>query len=157
MNSEAYGTTVFCDDIRYETNGKLTLIGCYTGEMNFSGPAPGLLPNFGALVNLRVPINVEINTIKLCVYLELASSRDEIFSTEIEITDEQRKSAFAGTENERPEDKVLSMTFPLHWSPLPVNEKGRIKVRAYLDNDIEVRLGTLKMNFVEGDGKGEEA
>ncbi|WP_299984912.1 hypothetical protein [uncultured Ruegeria sp.] len=157
MNSEAYGTTLFCDDIRNENNGKLILVGCYTNEMNFSGPAPGMLPTFAALVNLRVPRDVEFSKIKLVVVKQLTSEREEIFKTEIEVTKEQREQAFSAVEHEKPEDQILAMTFPLSWTPLPIKEEGLIKVRAYLDDKIKLRLGALKINFPKADIEAESA
>lgn len=146
MNTEPYGTTVFCDDIRYEINGKLTLIGCYTTEMNFRGPFPGTLPMFAALIQLRIPEAVPFNSIKIRVIKEEGSEKNEIFETDINFTDDDRKEAFpGGAEND--EERVFLMTFPLQWSSFQMKESGFIRVRAYLDGDKEVRIGSLKVNF----------
>ena len=40
------GHTVFCDDIRHEINGKITLVGTYTNIMYISGSLPHVLPKF---------------------------------------------------------------------------------------------------------------
>jgi hypothetical protein len=42
---EAYGYTIFCDDIRAEVGGKLTYVGCYAGTM-FAPTFPITLPKF---------------------------------------------------------------------------------------------------------------
>lgn len=157
MNSEAYGTTTFCDDIRFETNGKITLVGCYQNELNFSGPAPGLLPSFAALVNLRIPRDIEFKKIRFSVTKEHNSEKEEIFQAEIEIPEEDRKKNLSPEGKEKPEGIVLSMTTPMRWSPLPIDGECLIKVRAYLDDDTEVRLGSLKIGFKESTENLEEA
>ena len=52
---ELLGITIFCDDIRFEHNGKITLVGCYGPEMLISDPLPVVLPRLGMLVQLRMP------------------------------------------------------------------------------------------------------
>ena len=147
MNTEAYGTTVFCDDIRHETNGKLTLVGCYSTEMNFSGPPPGMLPTFAALVNIRIPKSVPFKTIKLCILKEEGSEISEIFGAEANVSDEDKVKALQGGDPESTEERIFSMMFPFQLPLLTMKESGFIKVRAYLDGSDEIRLGALRVNF----------
>lgn len=146
MNSEPFGTTVFCDDIRHEINNKLTLIGCYAGELKFSGPPPGILPTFAALINIRIPKAVIFKTVKLRVIKEEGDTATTLLETEIE----PEEDTLDGT-NKPPEqeanDRILSLTFPCRWSPLQFSQDGLIKVRAYLDGEEEIRLGALLIEF----------
>jgi len=41
-----YGTTIFCDDIRLEASGKVTLVGVYIGDLIVLGTLPTTLPKF---------------------------------------------------------------------------------------------------------------
>ena len=41
---EAYGYTIFCDDIRAEVGGKLTYVGSYSGTMLVHGSFPTIVP-----------------------------------------------------------------------------------------------------------------
>lgn len=50
---------IFCDDIRHETSGKVSLIGCYTGLM--------FIPIF--------PVTLP----RLCVYINLSTQKDNPF------------------------------------------------------------------------------
>jgi hypothetical protein len=43
---EIVGYTTFCDDIRFEVDGKVSLIGSYNGVMNIRGEFPATLPKF---------------------------------------------------------------------------------------------------------------
>ncbi|MBV1927074.1 MAG: hypothetical protein KUG62_07930 [Rhodobacteraceae bacterium] len=147
MNTEPYGTTIFCDDIRHETNGKLTLVGCYSSDLNFSGPAPGMLPVFAALVNIRIPKSITFSSLRIHVLKEEGSEKSQIFDAAIEITDDEKTQSRESDDGENMEDKIVSITIPIQWSPLPMKEQGLIKVRAYLDDSNEIRLGVLKINF----------
>lgn len=153
MNSEAYGTTTFCDDIRFETNGKITLIGCYTGELNFGGPKPGLLPTFAALVNIRIPVSVELSTLTVRVTKDVLSETEIMFETSIDIPEESRQIPEG---EELAEERVLFFSMPLQWSPVEVVDEGHIKVRAFLDGKKEVRVGALKLNFNAGPDQDQE-
>ncbi|UOA32555.1 hypothetical protein DSM110093_02355 [Sulfitobacter sp. DSM 110093] len=154
MTVEPYGTTIFCDDIRHEINGKLTLVGCYSSEMNFNGPPPGLLPSFAALVNIRIPTALPFKSLKLRVLKEEGDEVSEILAAEVEAEEEKIEDIVGGSQEGEPEERLISMTFPCHWSPLPMANTGFIKVRAYLDGGKEIRLGALKINFAsEPDAK----
>ncbi|MEZ5887665.1 MAG: hypothetical protein R3D56_12395 [Paracoccaceae bacterium] len=45
MSGLEVNTALLCDDVRREDNGKLILIGVYTGGIVFSGPFPAALSN----------------------------------------------------------------------------------------------------------------
>lgn len=149
MNTEAYGTTTFCDDIRHEVNGKLTLVGCYSGSLNFSGPAPGALPTFAALVNLRVPTNIQFAVISLRVTKIEADEETIIFDKDFEKPDEHNAVAPAFTDDTNEEGSVFFIAFPCQLTPLKFSKSGQIRVRAYLDDCREIHLGTLSVRFTE--------
>ena len=150
MTKEAYGITVFCDDIRHEINGKMTLVGCYSSELNFSGPAPGVLPTFSALVSLRFPHGVNFETLILNVAKIEGGESSEIFSAETKIAPEAFLDE-SGNEAENIDDKVLSIVVPIQWTPLVFSGPAFLRVRAKLDTGQEVRAGSLKINFPNGD------
>lgn len=150
MTKEAYGITVFCDDIRHEINGKMTLVGCYSSELNFSGPAPGVLPTFAALVSLRFPRGVNFETLILNVAKIEGGESSEIFSAETKIASEAFLDE-SGNEEENIDDKVLSIVVPIQWTPLVFSGPAFLRVRAKLDTGQEVRAGSLKINFPNGD------
>ena len=148
MNTEAYGITVFCDDIRHEVNGKMTLVGCYLAEMNFNGPAPGVLPTFAALVNIRIPLGIEFTTLTLRVIKEIGEDEvEEIFKADAEVSPEDRVKALSNLDNDSGDAKIAVLTFPVRWSPLEFAKPGFVKVRAYMDGGHEIKAGSLKVNF----------
>src|SRR4051812_10402904 len=46
----AWGTTIFCEDIRAEVGGKITFVGVYPSEMQVHVPFPFTMPKFGLWV-----------------------------------------------------------------------------------------------------------
>jgi hypothetical protein len=149
VNTEPYGTTNFCDDIRHEVNGKLTLVGCYSSSLKFDGQAPGVLPTFAALVNLRVPNSIKFSNISLRVTKIEEDEETTILEASIENPGEHNEAAFKSTADANEEGIVALVTLPIHLKSLHFSKPGQIKVRAYLDDDREIRLGVLSVEFTE--------
>lgn len=155
MTEEAYGVTVFCDDIRHEVNGKMTLVGCYASELNFSGPPPGVLPTFAALVNLRFPRGTSFETLTLNVTKIEGREASEIFSAETVVSPE----AFLDKPESRDDtegEKILSIVVPIQWTPLIFSAPALLRVRAKLNPGKEVRAGSLAINFPAADKEDEQ-
>jgi len=155
MTDEAYGITVFCDDIRHEINGKMTLVGCYASELNFSGPPPGVLPTFAALVHLRFPRNITFEALQITVIKVEGGESSEIFSADSKVAPEAfTDKSNAGEENAG--EKVLSVVVPIQWTPLVFSGPALLRVRAKLDSGKEVRAGSLVINFPAEGGSEEQ-
>jgi hypothetical protein len=147
VNREAYGVTIFCDDIRHEIAGKLTLVGCYLAEMNFNSPAPGFLPTFAALVNIRIPMSVEFKKLTLRIIKESDGEIEELFKADANISSEEKERSGASEKDGPSAPKLATITLPVKWSPMEFSKPGLIKVRGYLDDDSEIQAGALKVNF----------
>src|SRR5215469_71646 len=63
------GHTVFCDDIRYEVSGKITLVGVYAGEMGFVGEFPVTLPKLCLRIIYTEKPNESDEPVEVRVYL----------------------------------------------------------------------------------------
>lgn len=144
---------MFCDDIRHEVTGKMTLVGCYQADMNFNGAAPGILPTFAALVNIRVPISIEFKTLTLRVIKETGDEAVEIFKSDASISDEDRLKALGRQDGSSDETLVASLSIPIQWSLLEFSQAGTLKVRAYLDGKNEIHAGRLKVGFLPQDAE----
>lgn len=149
MSKDAYGITIFCDDIRTEDNGKFMLIGCYLAEMNFSGPPPGVLPVFCALVNVHIPIEEKFDNFAIKVTKKDADGVVELFSDTQSIPKEVFESARMADELSDQDDseKILSLAMPVKWSPLVFNGPCSVRVRLMLSSGQEIKAGSLKINF----------
>ncbi len=145
MISEPYGTTTFCDDIRFERSGKLTLVGCYFTEMKFAGPPPGMLPTFAALINVRVPADLEFKKFEVRIFVKRGDEIDEIFSGHLDKGEED-------TQNSK--EQVIGLaTIPVQWTALEIKGDSTVKVRGYIDEVKEVLLGSLDIKFPEKSGE----
>ena len=153
MNSEPFGTTIFCDDIRHEMNGKITLVGCYSNELNFNGPAPGILPTFAAYISVKIPTEIKFDQIVLRVVKKDGDEETEILKSEIVLDEVQKRQAYGSGDTAEHDHKVFSLNAPSKWTQLIFNKSGEIRVRADLDGRHEIRLGTLKVNFKTEDVK----
>lgn len=146
MTDHAYGITMFCDDIRHEVNGKLTLVGCYSSELNFTGPPPGVLPTFAALVHLRFPQETTFETLDLSVIKVEEEETSQIFSSQTKVSQDAFLDKSDAKEDNQ-SDKVLSVVVPIQWAPLVFSGPALLRVRAKLDSGVEVRAGSLVINF----------
>ena len=138
---QTYGHTIFCDDIRHELNGKVTLVGCYSGDMEFPVPGPVLYPKLGAWVNILIPIEIKFSKVRLFVEKLEGDVKNLIFDASIDL-DGQTK------DNDLPQDgEFLSIIVPCMWSPFEMSESGSLKVRAELDDGEIIKLGSLKIKM----------
>lgn len=61
MTSYFQCTTIFCDDLRHELNGKISLMGIYTGDM-YVPEFPITLLKICAFFDLRIPARAQAST-----------------------------------------------------------------------------------------------
>ena len=144
MKDSPFGITTYCDDIRYELGGKLTLVGCYIGEMTAYGTAPIMLPTFCALVNFRA--SKALNFTEISVVLSQDTNG---------VIKELAKASLIAPENSSIEvsdseisETQLALSIPFKLTALVVGANCFIRCRAYID-DIEVKLGSIAINIAE--------
>ena len=142
------GHTIFCDDIREEIGGKVTIVGVYS------------LYLYPAEIPCTIP--------KICMSIEY---REEVFNSDTivfkvifeEIEDSIKIVPNSPRKNIGIETVLVEMSIPippdavapkpkdfmmrqsrlnLQISPFPIRTRGLLKVRAYR-RDEEIRLGTL--------------
>lgn len=80
MNEQRFITATFCDDIRYEIGNKISLIGCYSGEL-ISSTIPVALPKFCALVNVHTNIKHPFKKLIVKAFF------DNVLAVEQEVTE----------------------------------------------------------------------
>jgi hypothetical protein len=134
MSEDPYGITIFCDDIREEVNGKLSLIGCYGNEISVFGIAPALLPMFCAFVNFRGPANLKYDEISVVITTEFGDQTTELGRVSFPRNGKD--------ESDISENQILGLAIPFKFSPLIVPSEGFIRSRAYVDHR-EVKLGSI--------------
>lgn len=133
------GYSTFCDDVRYETSGKSTLVGVYSNNMIFYAAPPVIVPQIYVLVNHKVaPESVPMKFTTKILFENHDGNESELLSEDIELKSPLQPEGTVGNFIE------ISKTFRLSSVVLP--GAGLLKVRRYYDSD-ELRLGTLRVEF----------
>ena len=140
------GFSIFSDDIRHEINGKMTLVGTYVGEMNIIGELPARLPMLACLIAFRFIPPDEPITVDCKIILETdAHEEQQLFGAYLEL---------GPTPNDHPQENPFDRdgTFAeariaAQMPGLEIKAPGRLKVRAYMPNGDEVRLGSLRIKI----------
>jgi hypothetical protein len=147
---EAHGITTFCDDIRFEYQNKLSLIGCYGTDLLLHEKPPTSLPKLCALVSVRMPPST-LPKGRLLVFTPGQS--DPYFVHDLP-ADEGEFRYDRELRKEMEADGVVPLrgfNLPLRFAPLFVQTTGFIKVRLIYDGRFEFKIGTLNIKFKEED------
>jgi hypothetical protein len=141
-----FGFSIFCDDIRYELQNKLSLIGCYGVELIVHDTPPVMLPKLCVLVQARLPLE-KMPPIKLNVYAfdeEVPLHTVELSAGEEAFDAEAALKNLATTSDSIPH---RYLAYPLVLSPFVVPKPGYVKVRIQYGKQT-VRAGSLKISHV---------
>lgn len=129
------GHTIFCDDIRHETTGKVTYVGSYGTHM-FVQSVPAIIPKICCAVTFREAMD-SFGKVTIRAIQEIGDEETVLAQLEYEIN--------PGDVPETPSDEPFMMRegrFFFEMSPFAIGGPGKLKVRAFRD-DIEIRLGAL--------------
>jgi hypothetical protein len=136
---EPYGFTQFCDDIRQEVDGKISLIGVYGADL--------VLPDFPATI------------LQLCIMIRFFESEQHsdmpldlhiYFPGDADESPTQRINIPGGRKPAEPPPETadisvrLGVNLFLKFPTLTIKEEGRIKVRM-LRGDTSYRLGAIRV------------
>jgi hypothetical protein len=139
-----YGYSIFCDDIRNEAGGKLSFIGCYNGIILISGQFPLVLPNLCVHVHILSPASQPFSSIAVRCYLP--GDDKPFFEEPIETPERQDQTELVvnlKTDTSAPLFIVAATS--LIFAPLELRSSGLMRVRAVIDADQELRLGSLRI------------
>ena len=133
---EISGYTIFCDDLRFETDGKITLVGSYYGVMVIRGGFPATLPKFAisaAFVQSKMDWEKKL---RLKMFLPGDPADEPSIVVEVDPTPE-----IAGSESVRPN---IAVRANIIFAPLIINSPGLIKVRMERRGQLHP-IGTLEV------------
>jgi hypothetical protein len=143
---EAYGYTIFCDDIRLEVAGKMTFVGVYTGEMTIYTPSfPTVLPKIALSISYRQRFDKVVSPVQFRVLFPWDQNEDSPFV--FDPPNDGLAEAAEGARRLAEESKEVafaSMTFNFFFSPFVISSPGLIKVRAVRGDEL-VKLGGLRI------------
>jgi hypothetical protein len=144
-----FGNAIFCEDIRLEMGGKITLVGCYSGEMLIHTEFPFVFPKFCVFVtywqhrdHVKLPIKF---------YIFVPGDSEDKPSIEFGISDEEAAKALAiskdATKKSGIEPMFATVTAPVGLVNFTLTQPGSILVRA-VHGDKLIRLGRLQVRLV---------
>jgi hypothetical protein len=139
-DSQFFGDTIFCDDIRFELASKMSFIGIYNAVMYFppGQEFPITLPKLGLYVRLYMPFKVNPDRIEFMFYFPGDSDETPTLKQAFENIP-ARQNQIANTDEAQMRG-VFAV--PFVFSPVVLASTGGIKVRAKIGDEI-IRLGTL--------------
>ncbi len=142
--AEPFGFSIFCDDIRLEQGGKISLMGIYQSEMIFHDVSfPVSFPKFAILVMYYEPSDLEPVDLSVHVYFPGDEPGSPTINSSINRKELTPKIA-ARTDLEPDMQSVFNARIPIVIQPLLVKQEGFIKVRIIRAGKT-LNFGSLKM------------
>ena len=141
IQNARYLHSIYCDDVRREINGKITLVGTYPGGLTFNQPAPAILPKLCIVLTAQTPIE------NLFERLEFRVLLDDVVVQKIEIP-QKELNAQAASVKASPPDNASFQTIGavLELANIPIHGPCKIGVRAVTERE-ELGAAALRINF----------
>ena len=158
---DAFGHSIFCDDVRMEIRGKLTFVGCYFGAMYVHSDFPIVIPKFCISVNYWQRKNHLVLPVVFLAFLP-GDSEDRAsveFGTTEQLTEEaleqQRRVAIeSGLQDPQYEYSAIATQIAL--ANLTISQPGSIKVRVRRGDKL-LRIGSLRIHGVSNTTSAQQA
>jgi hypothetical protein len=144
-----FGSSIFCDDIRYEIGGKTSLIGVYHGVM-YVREFPADIAKLGITIFFNEPREMaEKRTFNLKLKIFSPNSDDEplINADIMPLSREQIENISESSLDNDPDiPKLVMLKAEFTLSPLKIEKPGRMKVRMAYGEDI-IKIGSMKIEL----------
>jgi len=143
---DAWGYTIFCDDIRVEIGHKLTYVEVYGGRMLVHGAFPAAISKLCLGIVYYQRLSKGVLPVKINVFLP--GDPDEKPSVQAEMPPEATQHAVESSEalesraHTKPASSFVTANMQLALTPLTISQPGLILVRAVRGDEL-IRLGTL--------------
>lgn len=144
-----FAHATYCDDIRHELGGKLTLVGVYSSTLLVPS-FPVVLPKLCMVLSIVTPAERPFQSLKLQVFNDEAVLAEGDLSTEDLGLPATTHTPADDAANEGAE---LRIEFAAHFvfSPLKLEGPGRIRVRVNTE-DGEIKANSLRVAQLEVQG-----
>jgi hypothetical protein len=146
--ADLYGTTLFCDDIRFEQDGKATFVGVYGSQMFIHGTFPITLPKFAFGITFVQKKRIFDPNVGIRIFLP--QDADDAPSIQADMGEHSEGAVLASLPPQNPpplasepnNQAVITLHANLIFAPFTITAPGAIKVRVARRGDL-VRLGAL--------------
>jgi hypothetical protein len=137
MPNPRVANCIFCDDVRVEVGGKLSLMGVYNADILFAVAAPAAIPKFGIVVWLIHDIDDKPE--KITIRILMPPERNEVVRIEGTLGDQQLPY-----EPDEMSKGILRFVIPI--MSITFSEEGFLEVM--IDTGREtLRAGRLRIRF----------
>lgn len=133
---DIFGYAIFCDDIRFEHEGKVTLVGTYSGSMLIHGSLPAVMPKFGIHVNFRQRTSLYDPKLKLMIFVPGDEEDRPSFEIDMRTPDDARPPGA--------EMPFIGAVANVVLAPLSIPTEGKIQVRVVRDGVVH-KIGSLQV------------
>jgi len=141
--NSAWGFSLFADDLRDETGGKVSLMGIFQADMVFPD-------------NISLPITVSKFVVLIMYYetfgklegnvtFRVTYGRNEEALLEAVIERKHLTSTDVTTQSPSEADRISHIRIPVVISPFQIKEFGRMRVRAHYEDGSILKLGSLNI------------
>jgi hypothetical protein len=137
------GSVMFCDDIRFEANGKQIFVGCYTAELIISPAFPAVLPTFAAFIRYTERQSETYLPLKFKIFVP--GQADAAYEADVS---KEQLEAVPKPKDPEAEDPIIMIGFVAQFRNFVIPSPGFIRVRVYRADD-EIKLGSLRVRLSE--------
>jgi hypothetical protein len=141
----AWGFTLFADDLRQEVGGKTSLMGIYQLDMIYPLDFPITLPKFVMLIRYYEVKGAFKDDLVVRVFFP--GDLDDAPTVHMTVPGSLRESADAPYKQDDDSERILNLSIPIVIAPLTIKEEGYIKVRVQCGDTI-TRLGRLMIRKI---------
>jgi hypothetical protein len=138
-----HGFVIFCDDLRQEVGGKVSLMGVYNGFMFTGLPFPTQIARLGIYMNYFEPAELELTPLSFKVILT-PDAEEPVTMIESQLDAPALPPPPAAAHLAPSEKTRRSFAQVIILNSIQLAKPSTLKVRAYR-GDEEVRLGTLRI------------
>lgn len=146
MNLEPLGIAIFCDDIRNEVGGGISIIGANPKEkITFKRVKEGsyMIPIIGFYMKILIPKDYKFNVLLVTAFLEESGDKKKLFDFSRTFED---MSKFLHKEQDG-EPLYIKLTFAHRVPGVVCRPEGKIRVRMVFDDKKPMPLGTLDYSW----------
>src|SRR5271166_4680676 len=141
----AWGFTLFADDLRHEIGGKVSLIGIYPAELIQPMEFPITIPKLAMLIKYYEVKGALKGDLNMKIFLP--GDPEGMATLSWTISEATKGTAQTPYEPASDGDIVFNLTMPIIVSPLTIKEEGFVRVRVQ-SGDTTTRLGRLMIRKV---------
>lgn len=141
---ERYGYSIFCDDIRNESGGKLSFVGCYNAVMFTPPRFPLVLPKLCIHFHIFSPATQPYTSVVARCYLP--GEAEPVAEEPIEVPGLEDQKQLVDNLPKHVAPPFIVVAASLVFEPLELSAPGLIHVRAVINNaPSELHLGSLQV------------